>query len=112
MSRFGAAILTILMFAATPHIPSASAAEEAPHKIARDSAWGCREKSDVIDLLFLGLSTTFDTTLANALADGRCVFFNAGEVVLIVDPAANGLVKVARPDEASAVYWMPARNVR
>jgi hypothetical protein len=111
MSRFGAAFLTTLLLAATPPIPMASAAEEAPHRIARDAAWGCRDKSDVINLLFLGLSATFDTTLAGALADGRCVYFTPGESVVIVDPVANGLVRVARPDAMPAAYWTPARNV-
>src|SRR5580658_3576247 len=97
MSRFGAAFLTAALLAAVAPIPSALAAEQAPHRITRDAAWGCRDKADVINLLFLGLSAGFDNQLADALADGRCVYFSPGENVLIVDPGANGLVRVERP---------------
>ena len=112
MSRFGAAFLTASMLAATCPVPLAAAAEEAPHRIARDAAWGCRDKNDVIDLLFLGLSATFDTTLANALADGRCVYFTPGESVVIIETGGNGLVRIARPEASPVSYWTPSRNLR
>jgi hypothetical protein len=111
MSRFGAAILTASMLAATAPAPLALAAEEAPHKITHEAAWGCRDKTDLIDLLFLGISATFDNQLATALADGRCVYFTAGESVVIVDPGANGLVKVERPGASPAEYWTQSRNL-
>jgi len=107
MSQIGAVFLTALMLAATP----AAAAEEVPHRIARDAAWGCRDKGDVIDLLFLGMSVTFDGKLAHALADGRCVYFTAGEDVVVVDPGSNGLVKVRRLGATPAAYWTQARNL-
>jgi|HubBroStandDraft_6_1064221.scaffolds.fasta_scaffold2471615_2 hypothetical protein len=111
MSRIGAAFLTALMLAASPPVPLAAAAEAAPHKITRDTAWGCRDKGDVINLLFLGISAGFDTQLASALADGRCITFKPGEDVVIVEPGANGLVKVQRPGASPAAYWTVSRNV-
>jgi hypothetical protein len=121
MSRFGAAFLTAaLLVAAAPLHPAASAETMAsipmasaapPHRIAHDAAWGCRDKNDVIDLLFQGMSVTFDDKLATALADGRCVTFKSGENVVIVEPGAHGLVKVQRLDVSPVAYWMPARYV-
>jgi hypothetical protein len=110
MSRIGAAFLT-LMLAGTPAITPATAAEQAPHRIARDTAWGCRDKTDLINLLFLGLSANFDSQLATALADGRCVTFSAGEGVAIVEPGDNGLVRVERLGASPAAYWTQSRNV-
>ena len=111
MSKIGAAFLTALAFAATSPIPLAAAAEQVPHKIVRDAAWGCRDKGDVIDLLFQGISVTFDSRLATAIADGKCVAFAPGENVVIVEPGANGLVKIARPGVWPATYWTASRNL-
>jgi hypothetical protein len=110
MSKLGAAFLTASILATTPLFPSVSAAE-VPHRIARDAAWGCRDKNDLLNLLFLGISTSFDTKLAVALAEGRCIYFNPGEDVVVVDPGEKGLIRVQRGGAAPAVYWTPARNV-
>ncbi len=120
MSRVGAVFLTALTLAATAPMSVATAesvaavpaaATEAPHRIAREAAWGCRDKNDVLDLLFQGMSVTFDNKLAAAVADGRCVVFKPGEDVVVVDPAANGLVRVQRPGASPVAYWTAARNV-
>ena len=112
MSKLGALILSGVMLVATPLAATpASAAEEAPHRIARDAAWGCRDMNDVIDLLFLGLSTSFDNKLASALADGRCVYFKPGEDVTILEKVGHGLVKVQRGGAEPVIYWTPLRNV-
>src|SRR5258708_5907658 len=58
------------------------AAPDAPHRIARDAAWGCRDNTDVIDLLFQAISAGFDGKLAAALPDGRCIAFKPGEDVV------------------------------
>jgi hypothetical protein len=107
MSKIGAAFLTVLMLAVTP-----LAAAEAPHRIVRDGAWGCRDRADVFDLLFLGISASFDTKLAGALADGRCVLFNPGEDVVVVEPGQHGVMQVQRGGVAPAIYWTSARNVK
>src|SRR5579872_4448460 len=106
MSKLGAAFLTSLMLAATP-----VAAEQAPHQIARDAAWGCRDKAELVDLLFLGMSANFDTKLATAIADGRCVYFAPGESVVIVGPPEQGLIRVQRPGASPVAYWTQSRNV-
>ncbi len=120
MSRVGAVFLTALTLAAAAPMsvaaaqsiaPTPVAATEAPHRIAREAAWGCRDKNDVLELLFQGISVTFDNKLAAALADGRCVVFKPGENVVVVDPAANGLVRVQRPGVSPVAYWTAARNV-
>jgi hypothetical protein len=101
------------LVAATPlPVPPPAVAAEAVHHIAQSGgAWGCRDKHDVFDILFLGLSTSFDTKLATALADGRCVFFRSGESVTILEgTGSHGLVKVQRGAEP-ATYWTPVRNV-
>jgi hypothetical protein len=102
MSKLGAAFLTALMLAANPLIPSASAAK-APHRISRDAAWGCRDKGDLIDLLFLGLSTSFDSKLSQALADGRCAYFTPGEDVMILEDSGTVSSKcnAAAPNRSS-----------
>lgn len=111
MSKIGAAFLTAVMLALT-----SLAAAEAPHRIVRDGAWGCRDRADVFDLLFLGISASFDTKLAGALADGRCVLFNPGEDVVIVETGQHGILQVQRgvvtPAASPAAYWTAARNVR
>ena len=107
MSKLGAAFLTSLLLAATP----IAAAEQAPHQIARDTAWGCRDKAELVDLLFLGMSASFDTKLATAIADGRCVYFAPGESVVIVGPAEQGLIRVQRPGASPVAYWTQSRNV-
>ena len=109
MSKIGAAFLTTVMLASTPQFTSPAAAE-APHQIAAPAAWGCRDKNDLIDLLFLGLSTSFDLKLSGALADGRCVYFTAGENVTILEDGGHGLVRVRR-GAAPVAYWTPVRNV-
>jgi hypothetical protein len=113
MSKLSAAFLTGVVLAATPMAATPStAAEVAPHRIARDAAWGCRDKHDVFHLLFLGLSTSFDSKLADALANGSCVFFKPGEnVTVIEDTGSHGLVKVRRDGPEPATYWTPVRNV-
>jgi hypothetical protein len=111
MSRLGAAFLTATILATTPLVLPASATE-APHRIARETAWGCRDKDDLLNLLFLGISSSFDTKLAAAVADGRCVYFKPHEDVIVVDPGETGLVRVQRGDATPAVYWTPSRNVR
>ena len=99
MSRVGAALLTASVLAATPVLAQTTAMVtptatiEAPHRIARDAAWGCRDKSEVINLLFLGMSVSFDGKLAAALADGRCAVFKSGENVVIVEPGGTHTVK-------------------
>jgi len=111
MSRIGAAFLTAAILAATAPIPPAAAAEQAPHKITRATAWGCRDKGDVINLLFQGLSAGFDNQLAAAIADGRCVSFTAGEPVMVVEAGTNGLVRVERPGAPPAQFWTVSRNL-
>ena len=113
MSKLSAAFLTGVVLAATPMAATPSAAAEvAPHRIARDAAWGCRDKHDVFHLLFLGLSTSFDSKLADALASGSCVFFKPGEnVTIIEDTGSHGLVKVRRDGPEPATYRTPVRNV-
>lgn len=112
MSKFGAAFLTAVMLATTPIAVVAAPAMDAPHKITRDAAWGCREKHDVFDLLFLGLSTSFDDRLADALSDGRCVYFKPGEDVMIIDQSvSHGLIKVQRRGTEPVIYWTPRRNL-
>jgi hypothetical protein len=111
MSKIGAAFLTALLLATTA-FPGPLAAAEAPHRTAREAAWGCRDKGDLLNLLFLGLSTSFDTKLAVALADGRCVYFNPGEDIVVLDPVEHGVVRVQRGGAAPAVYWTPLRNVQ
>jgi hypothetical protein len=61
MPKLGAVVLTTLMLATTPVVAAPVTSAEVPHRIARDVAWGCRDKNDLIDLLFLGLSTSFDS---------------------------------------------------
>ena len=72
---------------------------------------GDQAEADVIDLLFLGISANFDGKLAAALADGRCVTFKSGENVVIVDPGANGLVRVQRLGASPVAYWTVSRNL-
>ena len=108
MPKLGAALLTALVLATTP---LAAAEMQVPHRIARDAAWGCRDKSDLLNLLFLGISTSFDTKLAAALAEGRCIYFKPGEDVMVLDPGQQGIVRVQRGGVAPAVYWTPSRNV-
>jgi|HubBroStandDraft_6_1064221.scaffolds.fasta_scaffold2006680_1 hypothetical protein len=107
MSRFGAAFLAASVLAAIP----AAAAEQVPHKVVGEAAWGCRDKSDVIELLFQGMSVSYDGKLTSAIAAGRCVAFVPGEDVVIVDPGANGIVKVARPGASPVAYWTAVRNL-
>jgi hypothetical protein len=111
MSKFGVAFLTAAVLAATPLAAPPSLAAEAPHRIAQSAAWGCRDKGDLIDLLFLGLSASFDTKLSTALADGRCAYFTPGESVTILENGGNGLVKVKRDGAMPVSYWTPVRNV-
>ena len=120
MSRVGAAFLTALTLAAFAPISLAAAettaatpvaATEAPHRIARDAAWGCRDKNDVFDLLFQAISASFDGKLAAALADGRCITFKPGENVVIVEPGAGGLVRVQRLGASPVAYWTASHNV-
>ncbi len=107
MSRIATALSALLMFAAVPAM-----AAEAPHGIARDGAWGCRDRGEMLDLLFLGISASFDTKLASALAEGRCVLFNPGEEVVIVETGQRGILQVQRGGAVPAVYWTAARNVK
>ena len=112
MSNFGAVFLTGALLVATPIASMPAPAAEAPRHITGDTAWGCRDKNDVIDLLFQGLSTSFDTQLASALADGRCVSFKLGEDVTLLEGADHGLVRVQRGGAAEpVVYWTPLRNL-
>jgi hypothetical protein len=111
MSKFAAVLLSAGLLAATPAVVPPVAAAEAPHRIARDAAWGCRDKNELIDLLFLGISASFDSKLATALADGRCAFFRTGETVTIVENGGHGLVKVQRGGASPVAYWTALRNV-
>ncbi|HWD58824.1 MAG TPA: hypothetical protein VG308_11120 [Stellaceae bacterium] len=120
MSKLGAMFLTgtilvaIPLAAAPPPVEVAPApAAAAPHHIGRSAAWGCRDKGELIDLLFLGLSTSFDLKLSSALAEGRCAYFTDGEGVTIVESSGHGLVKVKveRAGAAPEIYWTPLRNV-
>jgi hypothetical protein len=112
MSKLGAVFLGISLLTATPLATAATAATEVPHHITQGAAaWGCRDKGDLIDLLFLGLSTSFDNKLAAALADGRCGYFKPGETVTIVEDGGHGIVRVLRAGPAPAAYWTPLRNV-
>ncbi|HTZ36729.1 MAG TPA: hypothetical protein VMB84_11930 [Stellaceae bacterium] len=106
MTRLGAGLLSAALLAAT----AASAAEPA-HRIVQQAAWGCRDRNELIDLLFLGLSTSFDTKLADALGDGRCIFFAPDESVTIIRTTAHGLVQVQRAGPSAPAYWTAARNV-
>lgn len=108
MSRMATALSALLIFAAVP----AMAAEAPQHRIARDGAWGCRDRGEVLDLLFLGISASFDTKLAGALGEGRCVLFTPGEEVVIVETGQRGILQVQRGGAAPAVYWTSARNVK
>jgi hypothetical protein len=110
MSKLGAVFLGVSLLAATPLAATAAPAADVPHHIGKGTAWGCRDKGELIHLLFLGLSTSFDSQLATALADGRCTSFTLGETVTILEDAGQGLVKVQRGSEPSA-YWLPVRNV-
>jgi hypothetical protein len=110
MSKLGAVFLAAAMAAAIPAVSPASAAE-APHRIAHSPAWGCRDQGELYNLLFLGISSSFDTTLAAALADGRCVSFTPGESVTILEESGHGIIKVQRGSGEPAVYWTPARNL-
>ncbi|HXC28993.1 MAG TPA: hypothetical protein VNV38_13640 [Stellaceae bacterium] len=118
MSKLGAVFLTGLIFATPvlaaappPVAPATPLAAAAAHHIGGSAAWGCRAKHDVFDILFLGLSASFDTKLADALTDGRCVFFQSGETVTILESTgSHGLVKIQRGTE-STTYWTPLRNV-
>jgi hypothetical protein len=112
MSKLGAVFLTTAMLAANVQIPVANAAEEAPHLITQSSAWGCRDKGDLFNLLFAGISASFDTQLATALADGRCVYFAPGESVTVLEQGAHGVVKVQRGGASPVTYWTTSRNVR
>jgi hypothetical protein len=112
MSKLGAAFLAASLLAAASLAAIAAPAAEAPHQIARDAAWGCRDKHEVFDLLFLGLSTSFDDRLADALADGRCIYFKLGEDVTIIErSASHGLVKVQRGGAEPVTYWLLQRNL-
>ena len=112
MSKLGPVLLTAALLFATPPAAAPLAAEAAPHRIARDAAWGCRDKHELFNLLFLGLSTSFDTKLAEALADGRCIYFAPGEAVTIIeDSGSHGLVKVQRGGVQPVTYWTPLRNI-
>ena len=111
MSKLGAAFVTALMFTTAPLVATPVSAAEAPHRIARDASWGCRDKSELLDLLFLGISASFDTKLASALADGRCVYFMPGETVTILEDAGHGVVKVQRGGAGPIAYWTPLRNI-
>lgn len=87
------------------------AAAQAQHHIAQSAAWGCRDKHKVFDLLFMGLSASFDTKLADAVTDGSCIFFQSGETVTILEgTGSHGLVKIQRGAEP-VTYWTPVRNV-
>jgi len=109
MSKVGAAFLGVSLLAASPVGVAAAPAADVPHHIA-GAAWGCRDKSDLIDLLFLGLSTSFASKLESAVADGRCAYFTPGETVTILEPGGQGIVKVQRGG-SPVVYWTPLRNV-
>ena len=112
MSKLGAAFLSAVMLTASPLGAFAAPAVETPHKVVRSAAWGCRDKHEVFDLLFLGLSTSFDDRLATALADGRCIYFDAGESVTIIeDTKSHGVVKVQRGGAQPVTYWTSARNL-
>ncbi|MBV8778297.1 MAG: hypothetical protein JO032_04715 [Alphaproteobacteria bacterium] len=116
MSKLRAAFLTAAaLAAATPATPSPSAADTL-HRITHDPAWGCRDKGDLYNLLFLGISASFDTQLAAALADGRCIAFAPGERVSVIGDGTRGVVKVQRGlattvSTSSAGYWTLARNI-
>jgi len=111
MSKLGAALLGLSLLTATPLPMPAAAAAETPHHIVQSTAWGCHNKHEVFDLLFMGLSSSFDTKLTSALNHGRCVSFRQGETVTILQGTdSHGLVKVQRGAEP-ATYWTPVRNI-
>ena len=111
MSKLGAVFLGLSLLAATLSPAPPAVAADAPHRIAQSAAWGCHNKHDVFDLLFLGLSASFDTKLADEITDGRCIFFQSGESVTILGGTrSHGLVKVQRGTEP-ATYWTPVRNL-
>ena len=115
MSKLGAAFLAASMLAATPAISPASAAE-GPHRISHSPAWGCGDKGDLYNLLFLGISASFDTQLSAALADGRCISFAPGESVTVIGEAGPSIVKVQRGmattvSTAPQGYWTLKRNI-
>jgi hypothetical protein len=111
MSKLGAAFLTGAMLVSVPLYAAQLAAVDVPHHIAREAAWGCQDKSDLINLLFLGMSTSFDSKLAEAIAEGRCAYFEPGENVTIIENGEQGLVKVQRGGATPVTYWTPLRNV-
>jgi hypothetical protein len=111
MSKLGAVFLSVSLLTAAPLATASAAMPEVPHHIAQGAAWGCRDKGDLIDLLFLGLSTSFDTKLASALADGRCGYFKPGEAVIVIEDGGQGIVKVQRGGPSPVTYWTPLRNL-
>lgn len=44
------------------------------------------------------------------VANGDCVFLDAGQAVYVEDRSADGLVKVRSPSGPQA-YWMPAKGI-
>lgn len=111
MSKLAAALLGLSLLAVTPLPRPAAAAAETPHHVIQSAAWGCHNKHEVFNLLFMGLSTSFNSKLASALNDGRCVSFQQGETVTILQGTdSHGLVKVQRGAER-ATYWTPVRNI-
>lgn len=112
MSKLGAVFLSVSLLTAAPSATALAAATEAPHHIAQgNTAWGCRDKGDLLNLLFLGLSASFDNKLATALADGRCGYFKPGESVTIIEDGGQGIVKVQRGGATTITYWTTLRNV-
>ncbi len=111
MSKLGAAFLTALALTTTALVATPASAAETPHRVARDASWGCRDKGELFDLLFLGISASFETKLASALADGRCVYFTPGESVTILEDAGHGVLKVQRGGVVPVAYWTPQRNI-
>jgi hypothetical protein len=93
-------------------LAACSANAQGERQIARDGAWGCRDRQDTVDLLFLGISAAFDTKLAHEIALGLCGYFKAGENVVVVDKDPLGLVKVRRTASPGVPLWTPSQNLK
>lgn len=111
MSKLGAAFLCVSLLVAPLAAGSAAAAEASSRHIAQGAAWGCRDKGDLIDLLFQGLSASFSSKLESAVADGRCAYFKSGDTVTILEDSGHGIVRVQVRGASPAAYWTPLRNV-
>jgi len=105
MRRVAAALIATGLLAAAPGLAQTA------RQIVRSGAFGCQDKAELVNLLFLGVSAAFDNQLATAIADGTCIIFTVGESVVALDQDAHGILQVRRAGAVPVAYWTPARNV-